>query len=303
MAKGRKGKATGKNSILSIVFVLIIAFIVWRNPELLEKEEAHVPETPVVYSDAELTVAFIDVGQGDSIFIRCGEASALIDTGEYENIEMLTSALDGLNVSSLDLVVGTHPHSDHIGSMATVIREYKPADIMIPDVAHNTTSFEKMIEAAEKNSCNFIRGEEGVKYELGDALLTILSPEKGFDDDNLNNWSVVIRLDFDGISMLFAGDAEAVIERSMLKKDLIGPVNVFKVSHHGSSTSNTEEFLDKLDPDYAVIMLAKDNEYGHPHRETMTALGKTDAKVLRTDKNGTVIFTVKEGELTYVTEK
>jgi len=289
--------------ILGIIVPLLLALLAWRFPELFRGESILPSDIPDPPAESELSVTFIDVGQGDSILIRCGGKAALIDTGEYENINMLTDSLDRLGVTDLDLAVGTHPHSDHIGSMATVIRNYKPEDLMIPNATHATTSFEKMLEAAEKNSCNFIKGEKGVTYQLGDAILTVLSPVEGYESENLNNWSIVIRLDYGDVSMLFTGDAEAEIEQQIMADGLAKRVNILKVGHHGSSTSNTLEFLQALDPEYAVIMLAANNDYGHPHRETVQNLSKTSAEVLRTDKCGDITFTVKDGEISYVTEK
>ena len=249
----------------------------------------------------EVSVHFIDVGQAEAILIRSGKASALIDAGENDQGDLVLAYLREQGVKKLDLVIGTHPHSDHIGGMDTVIRGMDVGTVVLPDipdaVVPTTKTFTDLLLAVAEKGLKITPAKPGKEFDLGGATLTILAPTKPYDD--LNNLSAASRLDYGEVSFLFTGDMEAKAERDLLGSGQELAVTVLNAAHHGSSTSTTKELLAAAAPEYAVISCGLDNSYGHPHRETMTALKDAGVKAYRTDLNGTVVFST-DGEEVHV---
>lgn len=302
-SEGQKNYAGGKKSLLSIIVFVIIALIALFKPELLESvlgssEQANVRQ----YEGEGLYVAFIDVGQGDSIFLRSPSGKTmLVDAGTPDSFENIQAALSANNVTKLDAVIMTHPHSDHMGSMKKVIENYDIGTFYMPDAVNTTSSFEKMLTALEKRDVNtkVIWGGANSTISWDEAIeVRVLSPLKGEDyNDDLNNMSLVLRVAYGDTSLLLTGDAEKMAEDYMLEseKELLR-ADILKLGHHGSSTSSSQAFLDAVQPEAVVISLGKNNDYGHPHKETMQRLNKLDIKIYRTDELGTVemLFTGDE---------
>jgi competence protein ComEC len=162
--------------------------------------------------------------------------------------------------------------------------------VILPEAVHTTKTYVDVLDAMEAHGLKATKPVVGDKYSLGPASFIIVSPNSS-DYDELNNYSVGIRLTYNHISFLLAGDAEKLSEEEMLKNGLNLCADVLKLSHHGSGYSSCEDFLDAVNPDYAVICVGKDNEYGHPDPKTLRALVKHKIKVYRTDAQQTVIFT------------
>ena len=235
-------------------------------------------------------VSYIDVGQGDSIFIRCNGESMLIDAGENDKGNTVLNYIKSTGTTKLKYAVGTHPHSDHIGGMDTVMEEI-PADYFIcPEIDYDTKTWDDVLDVVEENDTNLVYAQNGKSYTLGDSTFTILSPEKNGIYSDLNNYSVVIKAEYKNTSFLFTGDAENIAEDEMINNGCDLSADVIKVGHHGSSGSTTEDFLKKVNPKYAVISCGKDNKYGHPHKETLEKLNKANVTVHRTDEEGTVVL-------------
>ena len=252
-----------------------------------------------------LDVYFIDVGQADCILVRCGDETMLIDAGDQGSYPAISACLDGLGVTRLDYVIATHPHADHIGSMAKVIRNYDVGTVILPDIPEKlmptTVTFSKMMEAIEEKECTVLQAEPLDIFRVGEAEVTILGPAGEYDD--LNNLSVVCRLVFGETSFLFTGDAEARAEADILALNTPLRSTVLKMGHHGSSTSTSLPFWEAVDPLYCVISCGKDNDYGHPHRETLELLDEYQIIPYRTDTMGTVVFHVENGTVTVETGK
>ena len=184
-------------------------------------------------------------------------------------------------------MVGTHPHSDHIGSMAYIVRNIKIGSVYMPKVATNTVMYEKLLEAVEKKNRKIQNGRAGITIARDkdrDFAARIIAPLE-VDEKNLNNSSVMILLDYKDATFLFTGDAEKD-ELNTIKADVTA--DVLKVGHHGSRNANPKDFLKKVDPQIAVISCGVDNDYGHPHKETLKILSEMDCDVYRTDKDQTV---------------
>lgn len=233
-----------------------------------------------------IKIHYIDVGQGDSELIQIGDKNILIDAGTSDKKAL--DYLKSIKVTKLDYVIATHPHEDHIGSMDDVIKACDVGIFYAPKVTQTTKTYENMIKALKDKNLKITVPKVGDTLTIGDAELTFLAPNNSKYDD-LNNYSIVCRLKYGNTSFLFMGDAQDVSESEILQKQLDIKSDVLKVGHHGSHSSTTQAFLDKVNPKYAVISCGKDNDYGHPHKETVTKLNDKNINVFRTDLEGTII--------------
>jgi competence protein ComEC len=238
--------------------------------------------------NSPLCVHYIDVGQGDSIYVKLpnGE-NLLIDAGDNGAGVNVTGYLKDLRVKKIDYLVATHPHSDHIGGMDDVINKFDIETMYMPDVTHNTSTFSSLLDAIEKNNVKLKVAKSGVSILKEENLsVDILSPDSKTYED-MNNYSAVVKITYGDTAFLFMGDAEKVIEnklKSGLKSDVI------KVGHHGSDTSTGEKFLQRVSPEVAVISVGENNDYSHPHNEVVSRLKKHNIKIFRTDYDGTVVI-------------
>mgnify|MGYP004535004273 CR=1 FL=1 len=292
---------SGKAKLISILSAVVLALILIFKPELLQG----VIDSVTAANAEGVYAAFIDVGQGDSIFLRSPNGKTmLVDAGTPDSFESIQNVLSEEGVTKLDVVVMTHPHSDHMGSMKRVIDNYDIGTFYMPDAVNTTSSFDRMLSALEKKKVKtkVIWGSAKTTINWdGDVEVRVLSPIKGADyQDNLNDMSVVIKVTYGETSLLLTGDAESYAEELMIasEKELL-QADVLKIGHHGSSTSSSQAFLDAVQPKAVVISLGKNNDYGHPHRETMQRLKKLGTEIYRTDELGTVrmLFTEREVRL------
>lgn len=259
-----------------------------------------------VIPEGELEVHFIDVGNADCILVRQGEHNMLIDAGDNGMYREIADYLDRHDIKKFDLVVATHPHADHIGEMAEIVRDY-PIDCFLmaymPEESEPTTKvYMSMLEALDERGVPVEEAVPGDVYTLGTAQLQILSPLS--DDSDENAMSVVTRLTFGDRAFLFTGDAEAEVEREILTRGFDVQADVLKVGHHGSRTSSSEVFLRQVAPTYAVITCGLENTYQHPHDEVVERLDDVGAVCYRADLCGDIVFTVDEnGSLSIETQK
>lgn len=238
----------------------------------------------------QVTVDMLDVGQGDAILIRGGGKTVLIDSGDRS--ANTPDQLRALQVERLDLVVGTHPHADHIGRMPAVLRDFDVGLYMDSGLTHTTRVYNETMVAVEDNEVPYKTAVTGMQLRLGDeAELAVLwpgaRPVTGTRSD-LNSNSVVLRLDHGENSFLFTGDAEEPTERGLLRGAASIDVDVLKVAHHGSAHSSESVFLNAVKPQYALVSVGHDNRYGHPDPEALDRLRAVGAMVYRTDQSGGV---------------
>ena len=238
-------------------------------------------------SGSGLDVHFFDVGQGDSILAESDGHYMLIDAGENDQAGTVISYLKAEGVTKLDYVIGTHPHSDHIGGLDKVIDTFPVDKVLLPPVEHTTRTFEDVLDSIASRGLKITKPAPGDSYDLGNASFTILSPVKDYGND-LNNWSVGIRLTYGDNSFVMCGDAENQAEEDIVNSGAVLKADVLKAGHHGSSTSTSDAFLKKVSPSWVVIQCGKGNSYGHPHKETMEKLKKAGCQILRTDVEGTI---------------
>lgn len=254
-------------------------------------------------ASAPLEVYFLDMGQADSILIMQGDSACLIDSGTNRKAEDLTETLRSLGVDRLDVVVGTHPHEDHIGGLDAVIHAFPINTLIMPKIEHTTQTFFDVMDAAENAGLRITTPKAGARYNVGAAELEVLYDE--LDEDSLNNCSVVTRLTYAGRSLLLMGDAETLVEEKLLASGASLKSDFLKVGHHGSSTSSSIAFLDAVDPLEAFILCGVDNSYNHPHAITLRKLEElSESKdhpvgVYRSDRHGTILLRVEtEGKYT-----
>ena len=266
-----------------------------QREKLREKLEAERP-TGLSASEPSLRVVVIDVGQGDSILLVSPEGkSMLVDAGPADAFDRIADALAENGVSALDVVVATHPHEDHIGSMAAVLDAYPVGAFYTIADELPTPRYAAMRAALERNGCPVLPAEAGMTIPWADSCtVTILNPIPAYADEpaELNDLSVVLHVKYGETAVLLTGDAGALAEnrmldtfpRSMLRADLL------KLGHHGSQSATGYSFFLAVDPDLAVASCAKENDYGHPHLETLSLLYDTRTAFFCTDRDGTITF-------------
>lgn len=246
--------------------------------------------------DYPVAVHFINVGCGDSILISCDNHYALIDAGEYSLSSTTADYLKKCGVTKLDLVVGTHPDSDHIGDMVSIIQNFSVDTFWLGYTAEpEIEPYVSVFNAILQTKSELYTPTCGTVFRLGDMTLTVLSPSETYDTDNNN--SIVIRAEYQSVSFLFMADAEKEVETDLLlqcPEQL--PSTVLKLGHHGSKTSTTQEFFDTVQPHYTIISAGEQNK-NLPARETVERISSTE--ICRTDFDGTII-TATDGENIFI---
>lgn len=234
-----------------------------------------------------LKVTYFDVGQADSILIQTDDENMLIDAGNNSDGEGIVKYLKNQEIKKLKYVVGTHAHEDHIGGMDDIINNFEIEHFYMPDVVTATKTFEDVLDALESKQLRFETPNIDDTFNLGAAIIKVLYV--GNDEKNLNNTSIILKLKYKNAEFLFTGDLEKNKEKELLNKDI--KADILKVSHHGSDSSSSKEFIDKVKPSMSIISVGKDNKYKHPNKSTIDALYKVSSKVLRTDELGTIVVT------------
>lgn len=254
-----------------------------------------------IIGDVACRVHFINVDQGDSILIESEGEYMLIDAGENNQGEIVVNYLNSLGITTLDYIIGTHPHSDHIGGMDDVLDAFTIEKAILPNTTYNTKTYQSVLDGIAEQNTETIWAEVGATYTLGDASFMIIAPAKD-DYTDPNDWSVGIKLVCGESSFVMCGDAEAGAEKDILATGIDLEADVLKCGHHGSSTSTSEAFLKAVNPTYAVISCGVNNKYGHPHAEVIARLEDDDVLYYRTDLLGTIIASTDGKNITWTSE-
>ncbi|MDO4562476.1 MAG: ComEC/Rec2 family competence protein [Clostridia bacterium] len=253
-----------------------------------------------VRQNGNLVVRFIDVGQGDCSLITLPNGETmLVDGGDVNFADRVISAIREAGTDTLDYVIATHPHADHIGGLDDAINSFGVKRVFMPRVTHNTKAFENLLKAIDEKGLQIETAKEGVVIcQDKDFSVSCLAPTLEEYDD-LNNYSAVIKIEYKNTSVLLTGDAEKE-SQELITSDVTA--DVLKVSHHGSKSANKKEFIERVNPTYAVIS-CDGKSYNHPTNEALEVLETHNITIYRTDIDGTVIFTSDGNNFTVKTEK
>jgi competence protein ComEC len=250
--------------------------------------------------DTGLQVHFIDVGQADSTLLIDSGETMLIDAGNNADGRLVVRYLQNLGIDHIDILVGTHPHEDHIGGLDDIIESFSIGKIVMPAKTHNTESFEDVLDAIAGKGMGITIPKVGDVFQIGGSTLTLLAPVRT-DYFNINDHSLVFKLVRSGKRILFAADAETVSEWHMIgnKADLAS--DILKVGHHGSDTSTNSTFIGLVSPAISIIHVGKANPYAHP---SSMVLKRIPGAIYRTDIEGSIIVGISDtGQITIDTHK
>lgn len=233
------------------------------------------------------------LGNGDSILFMQGNKVMLIDCGTKSKGNDVVEYLKGQGIKKIDILIGTHPHDDHMGGMSEVIKSFEIGTLYTPDTSQNniTTSwYLDFLNTVEEKNVNWIYPKVGDILELGEATVQILAPNSNKYED-LNNYSIVTKITYGNVNILSMGDAEKLSEDEILKNGLNVGAQIIKAGHHGSNTSSSENFINAVNPEYTLISAKKGNTYNHPIKSVMELFERKNIKVYRTDEAGTIVMT------------
>jgi competence protein ComEC len=270
----------------AVLVIAVLAAVVLHMQSPVQEEEQ---ETNSPLSSSEvLNVYYLDVGQGDSELIELPNGqNMLIDAGNPENGSDINQFLKEQEIEKIDYLVATHPHADHIGGMAEVINAVEIGSVYMPKVSTTSKTFENLLSTISQEGLSIKTAKAGVELFHLDNLKAVMVAPVGTNYSDLNQYSAVIKLTYENTSFLFTGDAGEESEKE-ITADV--SADVLKVGHHGSDTSSTQSFLNRVSPKYAVIEVGKDNKYGHPASTTLKKLEKMGTKIYRTDEDGTILI-------------
>lgn len=234
-----------------------------------------------------LKVHYIDVGQGDATLIEYLNKKILIDCGPNSNESNLLKYLSDLNINKIDYIFITHPHEDHIGNLDKIIANYKITSIFMPKVNFESEDLSKSLSLIKNKNIALYNLNKDFKINFDENFyLEVFSSSKK-NYENINNFSPLIKVIFKKDSFLFTGDNEELGELEFINKDI--DVDILKVGHHGSNTSSTNIFLEKVSPKISIISCGKNNSFNHPNPKVLERLNKLNNKIYRTDEDGTII--------------
>lgn len=291
-----KEKMISSKKIISGAIVLLTAVNIVLWSEVMRR--ANIPD---------LSVTFFDVGQGDAEFIEAKDGTQiLIDGGPNNKILSLLTSRMPWHDRSIDAVIITHPHADHITGLIDVFERYDVDMIFESGASYHTAESIELERLIEAEGAERIVVDGPLAFQFFDgARIQFLSPRESFegkDIKKIHDAMLVSQLIYQGRKILFMGDAEKNIEHSLGAEGVLNDVDILKVGHHGSKTSTTGNFLRIIQPEYAVISVGK-NRYGHPHQDVLSRLNAFHAKILRTDIKGTITLALRRGTMTWQQEK
>lgn len=245
-----------------------------------------------------LTVHFIDVAHADGMLIECNGHFALVDAGMADTADRVVNYLASRGVEKLDLVVGTHPHADHIGAIPDVLAHYQADTVWFSHIAYTNYTVTNFLNSVKRQGKSVIRPANGTVFDLGGATITVLGPIRDNHED-VNDISLVLMVQYGDVRFLLTGDMESIAEQELVESGADLKADVLKVGHHGSYSSTSYIFLREVMPTYAVISLALGNEYGHPHDEPMSRLRDAGVTIYQTGKMYNISATTDGTDITF----
>jgi len=265
-----------------IAFFGLLAFIFWPDP-----------------CEKSLCLSILDVGQGDAIFVRTDDGQKiLIDTGADGRAVIELGGVLGMFEREIDLLVLTHPDLDHIGGAVDVLERYDVGQILLTGVAHETAAYSEVLRLSSEKKIPVIPATTETAIEIsGETEIEILWPQQNLIGKNvgdLNETSIVLRVDFGQTSAILTGDIGVETERELIENGAKLQADILKLGHHGASTSSSEKFVAAVNPSIVLISAGKDNKFGHPTPEVLARVEEKD--VIETSKSGTVTLIFDGGE-------
>ncbi|HUV05327.1 MAG TPA: ComEC/Rec2 family competence protein [Armatimonadota bacterium] len=258
--------------------------------------------------DGRLEVHFLDVGQGDCILLQTPDGrNVLIDAGDRDSAEDVVRYLDRHGVDRIDLLVITHPHMDHIGGLPRVLERFGVSQVIDAGYPHGSQTYKEVLSSFQARRIDYRRGSAYQRPQVSKSVsLDIIWPADDYvpsGEAALNNGSVVVRATYGDVSLLLPGDIQSEAEDRILAARRELQSTILKVAHHGSQESTSNEFLQVVWPQYAVISVGAENQYGHPGRAVLRRLNACGAAVYRTDHNGNIVFTTDGRAVQVATER
>ena len=289
MAKHKKIKRNIKRNFFEILIILL-AFLIINNQDKIKNlfnQNNNQNQNDYINTNNDLLkVHYLDVGQGDSIFIELpNNETMLIDAAESYQSDKIINYLKNLNYQKIDYVIGTHPHTDHIGGLKDIINTFEIGKIYMPKVVSTTKTYESLLMAIKDKNLKINTAKAGTSIINTDTLkINILAPNSETYTE-LNNYSVVTKITYGTTKFLFMGDAEKLSENE-IKEDVTA--DVIKIGHHGSNTSSSINFIKKVNAKYGIISVGLNNKYNLPKEETITNWENSGTKIYLTSINGTI---------------
>lgn len=289
MTKHKKIKKNIKRNFFEILIILL-AFLIINNQDkiknLFNQNNNQNQNDYINTNNNLLKVHYLDVGQGDSIFVELpNNETMLIDAAESYQSENIINYLKNLNYQKIDYVIGTHPHTDHIGGLKDIINTFEIGKIYMPKVVSTTKTYESLLMAIKDKNLKINTAKAGTSIIDTDALkINILAPNNSIYIE-LNNYSVVTKITYGTTKFLFMGDAEKLSENE-IKENVTA--DVIKIGHHGSNTSSSIDFIKKVNAKYGIISVGLNNKYNLPKEETITNWENSGTKIYLTSINGTI---------------
>lgn len=271
-----------------IVLILILLLLIFVGYYFLTQDKPVDSGKQFQVPDGQMAVTYLDVGQGDCTVVRMGGQTMVIDAGDNDAGQNIVNYLTKNGITTIDLMILTHPDVDHIGGADDVIKSIYVKKVLMPDMSKGTFAFAKLEAAFIRRNTEIVYPKVGEEYTFGEARFTILCPQR-VQEEEFNNSSLGIKLVYGSRSFVMCGDAEVESEAEMVK--LWGDelqCDVLKCGHHGSYTATSQKYLDAANPIWAVISCGRWNLYGHPHASVMKRLQKKGVQIMRTDQLGTL---------------
>ncbi len=289
-------------AILAFLLALLAAgmFLLLRE----EQTPAALPvlDGPPASANPEaFSILFIDVGQADSMLVRCGGESMLVDGGNVADSDLVATVLEKQGVDELDYVVCTHAHEDHAGGIPGALHTTKVGKLLCPVREADSRYFQSLLKEADAQGLEITVPEPDETFYLGGAAVQVLGPRKDYDEPN--NTSIILMLTYGATKFLLTGDMEAAAEKDLLEAGCALDADLLKAGHHGSGGSSSYAFLREVTPEYVIVSCGQDNDYGHPHEEAMSRFRDVEARVYRTDYQGDILAESDGNTITITTAR
>lgn len=268
-----------------------------KDTNTTEQPDQKEPDQPAPQPTGDMTVHFLDVGQGLSILVQSNGENLVYDGGDRGESSFVVSYLQQQGVTDIKYLISSHYDEDHVAGLVGCVNTFNVENVIGADYVQDTKIYQSFIDGVSEKGLEIQHPAVGTEYQFGTGKFTILSPASIDSNDNDN--SVAIKLTNGENSFIFTGDAESGSEAAMCSSGIDLSCDVLVPGHHGSATATSNDFLMKAVPEFAVISCGTDNQYGHPDKDTMDKLQSMDIQVYRTDKQGTVIATSTGTEISW----